>query len=106
MNPGELRQRVTLQRPGTPTPDAMGGRSVPWANVGTTWAHVEPLEGNERLRAMQVSPRLSHRITMRYRPGVTSAMRVLYGARVFGLRSVIDPDERHERLVLLAEEVG
>lgn len=105
MNPGDLRHRVTLQTL-TRTDDEGGGYTEAWANAATVWAAVEPLEGYERLRAMQVSPTLSHRIRMRYRAGVTSAQRIRYAGRAFGISAVIDPGERHRELHLLCEETS
>lgn len=103
MNPGRLRHRVTFQAL-TRTPDAGGGATETWTDVATVWAAVEPLAGTERLRAMQVSPTLSHRIRTRYRAGITTANRAVYDGREFDITAVIDPGERHRELQLLAEE--
>lgn len=103
LDPGKLRHRVKLQTL-TRTPDAGGGYTETWTDTATVWAAVEPLQGTERLRAMQVSPTLSHRIRMRYRANVTSAMQAVYNGRAFDITSVIDPGERHRELELLVEE--
>jgi SPP1 family predicted phage head-tail adaptor len=42
---------------------------------------------------------------MRYRAGVTPKNRIRFGTRFFDIRLVIDHEERHERLEILAEEV-
>lgn len=103
LDPGKLRHRVTLQTK-TTTTDAGGGTTETWTDTATVWAAVEPLEGTERLRAMQVSPTLSHRIRMRYRADVTTAMQVVYNGRAFDITSVVDVSERHRELQMLAEE--
>lgn len=103
LNPGRLRHRVTIQAL-TRTPDTGGGYTETWSDTATVWAAVEPLAGTERLRAMQVSPTLSHRIRMRYRADVSSAQRLVYNGRAFDITSVVDVDERHRELQLLAEE--
>lgn len=103
MRAGQLRHRVTLQSV-TRTDDEGGGYSEAWADDATVWAAVEPLEGTEALRGMALTATVTHRIWLRYREGVTAAMRVQHDGRTFNVRSVIDPEERHRELVLLAEE--
>lgn len=103
LDPGRLRHRVKLQSL-TRTPDAGGGYTETMTDVATVWAQVEPLEGTEQLRAMQVSPTLSHRIRMRYKANVTPAMQAVYNGRTFDITSVIDPGERHREIELLVEE--
>ena len=103
---GELRQRLVIEAE-RPASDAGGGQSDPWADpivVATVWGKVEPLSGGERLRAMQIEDRLSHRIVIRHRPGITPAMRVRFGSRVFNIRAAINREERDRFLELLCEE--
>lgn len=100
---GALRHRVTLQS-AAETPDGGGGFTTAWSDVATVWAAIEPLKGTERLRAEQLENPVTHRVTIRHRAGVTAKMRVAFGARVFNIRAVINPEERNRRLELLCEE--
>jgi SPP1 family predicted phage head-tail adaptor len=103
-DPGRLRHRVALQSM-TATPDGSGGFSEAWATWTTVWAAVEPLEGTERIRAMQTAADATHRVTLRYLPGVSAESRVLHEGRVFEVVSPpIDPEERHVWLILLCHE--
>lgn len=104
MNAGKLRHRVTVQRL-VKQDDGYGGIIETWQDVATLWAVVEPLRGWERFAAQQVQSALSHKVTLRYRPGITPQMRLLYGTRVLTVESVVDVGERHERLELLCSEV-
>ena len=72
MKAGRLRQRVTLQSMSGGV-DAIG-QPLPaeWADVFTTWASVEPLQGREFIAASAVSSEITARVRMRYRPGVTT----------------------------------
>ncbi len=99
-----LRHRITLQTL-TRTADAGGGYSETWTDTATVWASIEPLNGYERFQAQQMEAGLSHKITMRYRTGVSPVMRVKFGARIFRIHAVLNPDERNERLVLTCAEV-
>jgi SPP1 family predicted phage head-tail adaptor len=104
MNPGSLRNRVTIEAKGG-TVDGLGGRDVVWTGVATVWANVEPLEGSEATRAMQQGIRQPHRIRMRWRDGVRTSQRLTMDDRVFNIRSVVDVDLRHRELEIVAEEV-
>ena len=49
------------------------------------WAKIDPRVGREIVDADQVVHRISHVITIRARDGITPAMRVLFGTRVFAI---------------------
>ncbi len=103
---GELRHRLSIQAERAAS-DGGGGLTDPWADpvtVATVWGKIEPLTGGERLHALQIQDRLSHRIVIRHRSGITAAMRVVFGARAFNIRAVIDADERGRFLELLCDE--
>ena len=98
-----LRHRVVLQS-AADTADGGGGGATVWSDTATLWASIEPLKGTERLTAQQLESRLTHRVRLRHRSDVTTAMRVKFGTRIFNIRAVINPDERDRLLELLCEE--
>jgi len=100
---GRLRHRARLQAP-TGNADGGGGTAAGWADVATVWAALAPLAARERLQAEQVAARATHRATIRWRAGVTAAMRLVVQGRVFAVRGVADPDGRRRRLEILCEE--
>ena len=104
---GGLDKRVTIQTL-TQIDDGGGGKSNTWANTLQCWASLEPGAGREFADAKQQTPELSHIVTMRYR-AVTPKNRLAFVigsvTRVFNVRYVQDPGERHEQLVLYCSEV-
>jgi SPP1 family predicted phage head-tail adaptor len=100
---GLLRRRVTLQQP-EDTPDGAGGFARNWADVAEVWADIRPAQGSEKLEGLQLQWQVTHRVTLRYRAGVTTAMRLLESGRAFNIRAVMDRDEGHAVLDVLAEE--
>jgi SPP1 family predicted phage head-tail adaptor len=104
MRAGTLNRRVQLQRPVTDV-DAEGRTGDVWTAVATVWATVEPLQGREALLAAQAQTTLTHRVRIRYRTGVTARMRLVYGARIFDIQSVIDTGEARRELVLDCQEL-
>jgi len=89
-------------------PDGCGGEDGdPWAApsvVATVWGAVAPLSGAERLSAMRLEGQVTHKITIRYRSGVDSDMRIVMGGRSFNIRAVMDVGERRRYLELLCQE--
>ena len=104
MNAGKLRHRVTIQKL-EEVDDGYGGIEEKWQDMITVWAVVEPLRGNERYTAQQVQAELTHKVTIRYKPGIKPDMRLKYGDRILEIEAVIDVEERHRWLELLCSEV-
>lgn len=90
---GELRQRVTLQRPTYNSPrDEITG----WDTVATVSASVEPAEaqlvGNrneiqEAKREISLNDTL---VRIRYYSGIDTTWRVLHGSNAYDVRDVAD----------------
>ena len=76
-----------------------------WHDVAHPWARVTPVSGREFYEAGQSDSEVTHKIDIRYRPGVRTDMRLKLGRRVFELISVIDWEERHESLLIMAKEL-
>ena len=47
---------------------------------------------------------VSHKVTIRYEPGIDVKMRILFGKRVFAIVSIQDFEERHHMLTLYCKE--
>ena len=106
MRSGQLRHLVELQHLGARVDDGAGGGSIPYVTYAEDVpAAIEPLEGRELLLAGQYDARLTHRVRLRYRPDVRPSDRVVYGDRVFNVKTPIDPEERHRELELMCEEL-
>lgn len=103
MQAGQLRRRVTIQQRSA-TQDEYGQPLTDWTDVATVYAAVEPLNGRELLAAQAVNSEVSHNVTIRYRAGVTPAMRLNYGGRLFNIHAVLDENERHRMLTLQCSE--
>lgn len=99
---GALNQRVALEV-AVREPDGGGGVIVTWTEIARLWACVRPMSGEERLRADQVTGRVTHSIVIRYRAGITPAMRFRWGERVLAIVAVLDTG-RYRRLRCLCEE--
>jgi SPP1 family predicted phage head-tail adaptor len=97
-------RRFVLEFP-LESPDGFGGVIRSYAPGPQVWGAMEMLSGTERIRADRPEQSLTHRITLRYRDGVTGAMRLTAGLRRFSIRTASDPDGSRRDLVCMVEEI-
>lgn len=102
---GARKRRFVLERP-LESPDGFGGVIRTYAAGPELWGAIEMLSGDERFRGGRPEQAVTHRITLRYREGVTAAMRFTRGLRRFDIRTAGDPDGAQRELVCLVEEVS
>ena len=101
---GVMRQRLTLDA-AIESSDESGALQTVWQPAGDVWGQVTPLSGSERFLAERQEEAVTHRILIRWRPGIESGMRFRLGARTFLIRSAFDPDERQRVLICRCEEI-
>lgn len=103
---GTLRHRCTLQRKQQTQNPQTGAMVTTWVTEATVWAAVEPLSAREFIAAQAVQSDVSVRIRVRYRPGITSAMRLLHDGKVYNITGVLaDKDSGREYLTLPCSEL-
>lgn len=102
-----MRHRMMLQRAELTEQDG-GQFDAAWENVGEVWAMISPVQSRnttqERVQDRRLTSPLNHEVHMRYRTGVEPGMRLLWGARVFDIKQVVNVQERDVMLWLLTEE--
>jgi SPP1 family predicted phage head-tail adaptor len=106
MEAGKLRQRVTIQTP-TQTQNATTGEmTTAWTNVHVRIpAAVEPLSVREFLQSQADQSEVSARITIRFRPGLTANMRILYRNKVYNPAGFLeDKDSGREYITIPCKE--
>ena len=102
LNPAELTKCIQWQ---SPQVDADTGQQTgEWTDQGDDWAKIEPLAGKELFLAMQVAPRVTHRVTAAYRDSVAPDWRIVYRGRIFHIDRVINVMEEDTKLELLCIE--
>lgn len=103
LNPGELRHVITIQELSDQQNEY--GEEDEWVNVLKARAGIFPISGREFFAAETVNSEVSHKVIMRYVPGVRPDMRVKFGERVFNIISVINFQEKNTELQLLCKEL-
>jgi len=105
VDPGALRHEFALEEC-TTTPDNLGGHTESWVELATLFARVEPATVQSVFGADQSLETVTHRVTMRWRTGLKSGMRLRCNQRILDIITVHDPDETQRYLVCRAREQG
>lgn len=102
MNPGEMRERVTVQI-ATGTTNALGEQVLSWSNSSAVWASVQGVSASEALAAGQQEVQITHRVQMRYLPGLTQNMRFAWRGRTLDIVSLLEQQNRSLHEVICTE---
>jgi SPP1 family predicted phage head-tail adaptor len=102
---GKLRDRVTVQIASGST-NALGETVLAWSNSSAVWASVEGVSAREALLAGQNQVSMSHRVRMRYLPGLTHSMRLSWGGRTLEIISLLEHNNHSEHEIICQENVG
>jgi len=101
MRTGQLRHIIDIQSKQA-TQDEWGGDIFDWANYAAGMrADVHPLSGRELMAAQAAQSEATTRFETRFIPGVTQAMRVVYGGKYYNILSVINVDELNREMHLI-----
>ncbi|MCP5083183.1 MAG: phage head closure protein [Alphaproteobacteria bacterium] len=98
MRIAELRHKIQIQSP-TRTEDGGGGGEVAWHTVAEVWAKIAPTSGREEINAEKRRGTISHKVTLRWRPGMGPTQRIVHGTRGLQIESATDPGERRRWLI-------
>ncbi|WPC65276.1 phage head closure protein [Rhodoferax ferrireducens] len=97
---GQLDQRVSIERLESGQ-DELGQPVIAWTPLYAVWAAVEPLSGREYFAASAAQSSVTTRIKLRYKPGITSADRVIHDGTTYNIQSVINYKSAKRELVLM-----
>lgn len=105
INPGILNKRIIIQSPPT-AKDSYGAPTGDWTDYKTVWASINPIVGKEYFSAETVNNEITHKIRIRYIPGVKPSMRVKYNDRYFEIVGPpINYKEANIELQLMCKEL-
>jgi SPP1 family predicted phage head-tail adaptor len=87
-----LDKRITFQSPNL-TPDECGQLNGAWVNGSSMFASIIDISGREYVTSAE-NNEVTTKIVIRYRPGITPAMRILHGATVYHVEAVLNQFDR------------
>jgi SPP1 family predicted phage head-tail adaptor len=100
LDSGKLDYQATIQTP-TEGVNSIGEPTLSWSTFATRWVAIEPLSGSEQVANMVSQGTTTHRVKLRYTPGLKPNMRLVADGRTFEITSVVETGRRvgHELLV-------
>lgn len=101
---GTMDRLAVVQTP-TESASAIGEPILTWADFATRWIAVLPLSGSESMQAMASEGSVTHRVRMRYTPGLKPKMRLTCEGRTFEIMSVVERGRREEHELMVSEVV-
>ncbi len=101
---GKLRERVTVQI-ASGTTNTLGETVLTWNNSTAVWASVEGVTARESLGLGQQEISVTHRVKMRYLPGLTQNMRFTWRNRTLEIVSLLERGNRSEHEIICQETV-
>jgi SPP1 family predicted phage head-tail adaptor len=103
IDPGKLRERVTVQI-ASGTTNALGETVLAWSDSSAVWASVEGVSAREALIAGQQETSVTHRLRLRYLPGLTQQMRFAWRGRTLEIVSLLEHGNRSEHEAICQEQ--
>ena len=104
IDPGKLRERVTVQI-ASGTTNALGETVLAWSNSSAVWASVEGVSAREALAAGQQETTISHKVRLRYLPGLSQNMRFSWRSRTLDIVSLLEHGNRSEHEAICQEQI-
>lgn len=96
-----LRHRVSIEAL-TIIRDEIGGAQEVWTPVHSSVpADIVPLSGREFVAAQSTQSQVTTRITIRFQPGILSAMRLVHGTDTYNIEAVLPDPSLRRHLTLM-----
>jgi SPP1 family predicted phage head-tail adaptor len=110
---GQLNRRIRIQEQSLSI-DAYGQQIEAWGDYAIVWAHIRPVKSTsarEKVKAFELSPDITHEITVRYNPNflpstVTDTRRIIYGQRIYQIAAAYDIEEDRRSIVFECKDTG
>lgn len=103
---GKLRNKITIQNTALSS-DSFGGYTTGRTTYLTAFAQIKPKAGKQVFNEQsgeQISNPQDFEFTIRYRSGILTSMRILFGSRTFDIKSIEDDNEYNKYIKLVATE--
>lgn len=81
LQPGDLRHRLTIEKPVQAQDPNTGAITETWQEVDTVWASIKPMSAREFTASSTEHTKVSTRITIRYRSDITDEMRLYHQSK-------------------------
>jgi SPP1 family predicted phage head-tail adaptor len=105
MQAGTLKTRVVIQQQSA-VQDSIGQPVNTWTTYATVWADIRHKSGVEAIKSGEVTSTVKASVRVRYKAGITAAMRVVHGSVVYQIQSVLRDVAHKDYMDLVCEVHG
>lgn len=102
---GSMRERVTIQKP-VEQQSSFGETTLTWEDEGTVYASIMGVRASDYFAAQQAGVLVTHRIRIRFFPGLTHQHRLIWRGRTMEISSVLERESRAIHEILAREEAA
>lgn len=107
LDAGRLRHKIEIQYKVDAQDSTTGEMVTVWTKfVGPIWAAVDFMSAREFMAANAVQSEIVGRVTIRYREGVTAAMRVVYNNVAYNIVGVLPDNETGREYITMPVTAG
>ena len=103
MESGKLRHELVIQS-ASESRGTDGAVVKTWSTFATVWGSVNPIRAREQLQSGQLQADVTHKLLLRYLPGLTHEHRIMVDGRVFEIVSLMNVAEADQVMEVLAVE--
>lgn len=102
MSSSKLRHYITIQAPTYEQNEQNGAMEITgWTTFAQVWAAIEPLSGRDLIAAQAQQSKITGRITIRWREGLSPEQRISYKGQIYSIEAILpDPDSGREWVTL------
>ena len=100
---GDLWTRIAIEAPATAS-NEVGEPVLTWSTFATVWASVDSLSARETERFAETVGFMTHRVSIRYLDGITSAMRIKYRDRILEIGQILERDRLWHQEIICTEK--
>ncbi len=104
MRAGALKDLITIEKL-TGTKNGFGEIEDSYENFSDAFSEVSHIGTSEKYFSGKYSEVDSRKFRIRYIPGITTDMRILFDSRYFDIKEVVDPYNKKQELLIAAIEV-
>lgn len=103
MRSGNLKHKIEIQAHEESQND-FGEQESSWSKFQDAYSSILPISAKETFTSKKLNAEITHKILIRFIPGVKSDMRIVYGSRIFNIDSVINIREENKTLQIMVTE--
>lgn len=104
MNIGALRHKITFKSRSNQK-DTFGETEDVWVDFKTAWASITPVSGSPYYKDGIAGHEITHKIVIRYIPGIKENMQVYFAGRLFLILAALNIQEKNSEIHLLCKEL-